>query len=908
MIADPRTLLRKLNSTCTKAFEAAASSCVSHRHYEVTVEHVLMALLDDPQSDVVSALAHYNVNAEVLRATVGRTVGDMKSGNPGKPTFSTLLLEWIQDSWVYASTELGEGLLRSGALLVRLIQAPNRYLPVELQALEQIPRDELRKDLPVIAAMSGEAAQQAASAQAGAPAAGGPAGSPGDGPLQRFTSDLTQRVRDGELDPIFGREREIRQMIEILVRRRKNNPIIVGEAGVGKTALVEGLAQRVVEGSVPDQLKNVRVLSLDLGALQAGAGMKGEFENRLKGVVEAVKSSATPIILFIDEAHTIIGAGGAAGGSDAANLLKPALARGELRTVAATTYAEYKKYFEKDAALERRFQPVHCGEPSVEVATVMLRGVAPKFEESHGVVIRDEAVVAAVTLSSRYISGRQLPDKAVDLLDTSAAYVNLVRNADPAVLEDTRAELAAVERELAAMDRDDSAGIVRAADERAAAVARKEELSQQVEELAAKVAAQREITTRIDALRTQIAEATAPPAEATPDGEAASGEASEAAEGAAPEGGSSEAAPVNVEELRASLREELDRLRAIKPEDRLVAADVDESAVASIVADWTGIPVGKMVKDDVDAIVHLEERMRGRVRGQDMALAAIAREVRAARSGLKPPNTPLGVFLLVGPSGVGKTETALTLADLLFGGERFVVTINMSEFQERHTVSRLIGSPPGYVGYGEGGVLTEAVRHRPYSVVLLDEVEKADKEVLNLFYQVFDKGTLSDGEGREVDFKNTIIILTSNLATDLITTSAAPDEELPEYEELTALIKPTLSAHFKPALLARMTVVPYIPIRPDALKGIARMKLGGIVKRAEAAHGLRLEVGDDVVDAIAARCQEVESGARNVDHILRGTVMPLVSSEILRSIADGEELGVMRLVLDEAGEIACEKG
>lgn len=904
LIADPRTLLRKLNTTCTKAFEAAASSCVSHRHYEVTVEHVLMALLEDPQSDVTSALAHYNVNAEVFHATLGRYIGEMKSGNPGKPTFSTLLLEWIQDAWIYASTELGDTLLRSGALLVRLVQSPNRYLPVEFPALEQIPRDELRKDLPVIAAMSGEAAQQAAATQSSAKSAGpgGPVGAPGDGPLQRFTSDLTARFRNGELDPIFGREREIRQMIEILVRRRKNNPIIVGEAGVGKTALVEGLAQRIVEGTVPEQLKNVKVLSLDLGALQAGAGVKGEFENRLKGVIEAVKSSPTPIVLFIDEAHTIIGAGGSAGGGDAANLLKPALARGELRTVAATTYAEYKKYFEKDAALERRFQPVHCGEPSVDVATIMLRGVAPKFEESHGVVIRDEAVVAAVSLSSRYISGRQLPDKAVDLLDTSAAYVNLVRNAPPAILEDTKAELAAVERELEAMDRDESAGVIPLAELRKETEDKKAALLATVAELEEKVAEQRKIVERIDELRGQIRSATAP-AEAAEDEASKKTESDKAAEAA-----SAPVEKVDVDAARASLREELEKLRNIKAEDRLVAADVDESAVSSIVADWTGIPVGKMVKDDVEAIVHLEDRMQARVRGQDMALAAIAREVRAARSGLKPPNTPLGVFLLVGPSGVGKTETALTLADLMFGGERFVVTINMSEFQERHTVSRLIGSPPGYVGYGEGGVLTEAVRHRPYSVVLLDEVEKADKEVLNLFYQVFDKGMLSDGEGRVVDFKNTIVILTSNLATDLITTTAAPDEEPPDYDELITIIKPTLSAHFKPALLARMTVVPYVPIRPDALKGIARMKLGGIVSRAKAAHGMDLQITDKVIDAIADRCQEVESGARNVDHILRGTVMPLVSSEILKSIAAGEELDKMQLDLDDAGEIICVKG
>jgi type VI secretion system protein VasG len=882
LIGEPRSLLRKLDGTCTRALEGAAGACMSSRHYEVTVEHVLLALLDDRGSDVTTIFEHYRIDLTHARASLQRYMSELRSGNAGKPVFSTLLFEWIQDAWIYASTELGESQVRSGALLVRLALAATKYLPNELPLLERLPREELRKDLAVIAATSVEAqdglkvtesqtAATAASGDGGRPAKGAPTqlGKP-DGPLAKFTTDLTQRARDGELDPVFGREGEIRQVIDILARRRKNNPIIVGEAGVGKTALVEGLAVRIAEGTVPDQLKNVAVLSLDLGALQAGAGVKGEFENRLKGVISEVKASPRPIVLFIDEAHTIIGAGGPQGGGDAANLLKPALARGELRTIAATTWAEFKRYFEKDAALERRFQPVKVDEPSIEKAILMLRGLAASFEEAHGVVVQDDAVKAAVTLSSRYISGRLLPDKAVDLLDTSAARVKVIRAAPPAVLEDTQAELAGVIRELEAIERDHKAGLGIDEQAKTAAAARQESLTARVTELTQRAEGQRAIVSRIDDLRKLVA--------------------------AGDEG------------KRSELRAEIDSLKAIRPEDLLVHADVDEALVASIVADWTGIPVGKMVKDDIQGILRTEERLRHRVRGQDGALAVIARELRAARAGLKPTAQPLGVFLLVGPSGVGKTETALGLADLLFGGERFIVTINMSEFQERHTVSRLIGSPPGYVGFGEGGILTEAVRQRPYSVVLLDEVEKADKEVLNIFYQVFDKGMLADGEGRVVDFKNTVIIMTSNLATDLITGAAPPGGEIPALDDLIAIVKPTLTAHFKPALLARMTVVPYIPIGPEALLGIARMKMDSVSKRAKDSHGISLKIDDAVVEAIAARCREVESGARNVDHILRSSILPLLSTEILTRLADDKPLDAMQLVLDAQGNIVIAAG
>ena len=856
--AEPRALLNKLNPVCTRALERAAGACITHRQYEVTVEHVLLALLDDRETDVTVLLDHFRVDPSRVRAALQRTVEDQRSGNAGKPVFSPILLEWIQDAWLYASAELNDVRLRSGALLVRLTQAPTRYLSATPPGFDDLPRDELRKDLPVLANVSAEAAMAEQGAAAVAPAAG----AAGGGALAQFTTNLTERAKKGEIDPVFGREAEVRQVVDILCRRRKNNPIIVGEPGVGKTALVEGLAVRIANGDVPEQLRNVQVLVLDLGALQAGASMRGEFENRLRGVITEVKASPVPIVLFIDEAHTIIGAGGPQGGGDAANLLKPALARGELRTIAATTWAEYKRYFEKDAALERRFQPIKVEEPGIEQAVTMLRGLGRRFEEAHGVLIRDEAIRAAVELSSRYITGRQLPDKAVDLLDTAAARLKVLRGATPSALEDLRAQLAALDRQLEAMDREHAAGHSVDDDLRKAAMDERETLRAKATMIDADAKAQRQLVTRLDELRT---------------------------------GGKAR------DEIVAVLRE----LDAIPADKRLVRGDVDEDLVAAVVADWTGIPVGRMVQDDVRAIVELEPRLRERVRGQDGALAVIARELRAARSGLKAPGPPLGVFMLVGPSGVGKTETALGLSDIIFGGERFLITINMSEFQERHTVSRLIGSPPGYVGYGEGGKLTEAVRQRPYSVVLLDEVEKADREVMNLFYQVFDKGVLNDGEGRTISFSNTIVIMTSNLATDLLTTAASPEAPLPPYEDLVALVKPTLSAYFKPALLARMTVVPYVPIRPDALEGIVRTKLDAVAARARESHGHRIDFDATVIQAIASRCREVESGARNVDHILRGSILPLLSQRILQGLAEGTTKSTLTLGLDPSGGFAC---
>jgi type VI secretion system protein VasG len=861
LIVEPRPLLQKLNATCKRAFEVAAGDCVAKRHYEVTVEHVLLALLQDRESDICTVLEHFQVDPVALESTVQRYVGELRTGNPGKPVFSALLLEWVQDAWVYVSAELELMQVRSGALLVRLSQAPSRYLPFPLPVLDGVPRDELRRDLALIGATSREAAETPREGPGGG---GSPTGAAErGGPLERFTSDVTEAARTGRIDPIIGREAEVRQVIQILLRRRKNNPIVVGEAGVGKTALVEGLALRIVAGDVPEGLRNVRLLSLDLGALQAGAGVKGEFENRLKGVIEQVKASEIPIVLFIDEVHMLMGAGGQQAG-DAANLLKPALARGELRTIGATTYAEFKRYIEKDPALERRFQPVHVHEPSVEVAITMLMGVAEKFATAHGVFIHERAIRTAVTLSDRYISGRQLPDKAVDLLDTAATYLKLVKGASPARLEDELAHREAARRELAAKKATHEAGVDIPKEEISELEAKIALHDTCIAELEVRLAKQRGLVDEVTRLR----------------GEPAS------------------------DQQRDKVRAALKQLADIAPEERLVAADVDEQTVAHVVSNWTGIPVGNMVKDEAASILGLEATLHTRVRGQDEALSLIARELRAARAGLKPESNPLGVFLAVGPSGVGKTETALALADALFGGERFIVTINMSEFQERHTVSRLIGSPPGYVGYGEGGVLTEAVRHRPYSVVLLDEVEKADAEVMNIFYQVFDKGTLADGEGRVVDFRNTVIMMTSNLATDLIA-AAGEGPEKADIETLTKLVRPTLNSYFKPALLARMTVVPYLPISPDILLDICRMKLAAVQRRTLKNHKIELSIADSVFGAIVERCREVETGARNVDHILRGSVLPVLANRLLAGMSEGRPVTGLKLDLDKSGGIVC---
>ena len=868
MLVDPKSIIKRLTRPCTAALEAGVVQCVTARHYEVTLEHVMLALLDNADSDLAFLVMHYDLDPARLRQALQRSLEDLRSGNAGKPTFSPVMLEWMQDAWTIGSVEYGFQKIRSGVLFARLVQQPSKYSVSNIGAyLEAIPKDDLKTNLPKILSGSKEDAE---SAMPGTPGAAGgklPAGvasAGADSALAKFCVDYTGKARAGEIDPIFGREREIRQIIDILARRRKNNPIIVGDSGVGKTALVEGLALLITQNQVPPLLQGVEIMGLDLGLLQAGAGVKGEFENRMKQVINEVKGSAKPIILFIDEAHTIIGAGGPQGGGDAANLLKPALARGELRTIAATTWSEYKKYFEKDAALERRFQPVKVDEPSEPVAVIMLRGLRPKFEEAHNVIITDEAVVAAVRLSARYISGRQLPDKAVDLLDTCSARVKVALQQKPAAVEDAEVLITNLTHEMAALARDKGAGIK--VDE------------EHVLELETKLAKAKEDLVTVAAAYAKETEGTKIVIEARKKmGAAKTDEERDAA--------------------RTEVVAALNALNASQSEVPLIRPDVDEAMVAQVVAAWTGIPVGKMVQDDVKALLEMEALLTRRIKGQDYGIHTIAKELRSARAGLKPLNTPQGVFILVGPSGTGKTETALGIADLMFGGERMMTVINMSEFQEKHTVSRLIGSPPGYVGFGEGGMLTEAVRQRPYTVVLLDEVEKADPDVLNLFYQVFDKGMLSDGEGRLVDFKNTVIILTSNLATDKITnmTLAARDEDPnrrldndPVFmKEIVDAMKPTLVAHFKPALLARMTMIPYLPISPEALGSITRLKMDGLVDRMRKSQRIEATYTDELVAMIAARCTEVDTGARNIDHILRASLLPQLSVAILEKMAEG---------------------
>jgi type VI secretion system protein VasG len=886
-----KSLLRRLNRYCTRTLEGAAGICVSRGHYEVSVEHFLLQMAEDPGADFQHILRHFEIEPAHFQKALQRAVEDFKSGNAGKPVFSPMLLEWFQDAWLMASLELGLAEIRSGCLAAVLVDRPSRYSSgAFIDMLDKISKEDLRKNLLAIVEQSSESAKVmgAAPERAEAPGVRRPEG---DSALARFTMDFTGRARAGEIDPVFGRDREIRQMIDILARRRKNNPIVVGEAGVGKTAVVEGLALKIVEGDVPSILEGVELLGLDLGLLQAGAGVKGEFENRLKAVISEVKESPKPIVLFIDEAHTIIGAGASAGGGDAANLLKPALARGELRTVAATTWSEYKKYFEKDAALARRFQLVKLDEPSEQDTVLMMRGLREKYEASHNIRILDEAVVEAVKLSSRYISGRQLPDKAVDLLDTCSARVRIGLSSRPSELEDASRRIQTLERELGALERDRAAGVAVESERIDELKANIESARKEAADLEARWLREKEAVDKVLALRAAIE------GDGTPAPQEAAQSDSEAGAAKAEEEAAAKEAKIDPETAKKELGSALAALREAQGKSPFIPIEVNGEVIARVVSDWTGIPLGKMVRDESQTILQFDDRLRERIKGQDHAIEALARGIRAAKAGLQNPRTPIGVFLFVGPSGVGKTESGLGLADLLFGGERFMVTINMSEFQEKHTVSRLIGSPPGYVGYGEGGVLTEAVRQRPYSVVLLDEVEKADPEVLNLFYQVFDKGMLSDGEGRVVDFKNTVILLTSNLASDTIV-SMCGGPVRPEVDEIMNAIRPALIKHFKPALLGRMTVVPFYPISMDAMKEIVSLKMNQVGKRLLESHRMKFDYDPAVVELISQRCTEVESGARNIDHIINGTLLPMMSTEILERMGTGSLTDSLRVELD----------
>lgn len=908
MSVNLRGLIGKLNPATRGHVEAAAGLCLSRTHYDVEIEHYLIKALDTADGDLAAILKHYGINRSRLADDLARGMDRLKSGNARTPSLSPQLVKMLSEAWSVGSVDYGAPRVRSGHCLIGLLGNDElaRVANDISSELAKIPLDALRKDFVTITAPSSEASEEVAldsgagESAAAAAAPGGKAG--GRTPnLDQYTVDLTQNARNGKIDPVLGRDFEVRQVVDILTRRRQNNPIMVGEAGVGKTAVVEGFALRIAEGDVPPPLRNVSLRSLDLAMLQAGAGVKGEFENRLKGLIAEVKASPTPIILFIDEAHTMIGAGGAAGQNDAANLLKPALARGELRTIAATTWSEYKKFFEKDPALSRRFQVVKVDEPTEDVCLLMLRSIVPALEKHHKVRILDSGVDAAVRLSHRYLPDRQLPDKAVSVLDTACARLALGQSATPGPIEDLRRQINDLDVQSRVLTREVAAGADHS--ERLTNIATLRGNTQdQLTVLEARWEKERTLVDEIRALRQQLEGGTA---DSAPEADADEPKADAATDDAKAEAkDEAKAATVDVDALRADLTSRTASLDEMQGENPLVRVCVDASIVGEVISGWTGIPVGKMLADELTTMLKLEEYLGTRVIGQSHALEQLSRRIRTSKAGIEDPNKPKGVFMLVGPSGVGKTETALTLADLLYGGDRNLITINMSEFQEAHTVSTLKGSPPGYVGYGEGGVLTEAVRRRPYSVVLLDEVEKAHPDVLELFFQVFDKGVMDDGEGRTIDFKNTIILLTTNAGTETIMKLTADPETMPFADALAKSLKPELDGVFKPAFLGRMVIIPYYPVRDEALKQIIRLKLGRVQRRLRDIHRVELQHDETLVEQIAARCTEVESGARNVDNILTNTLLPEVSNLLLASMADGQKPSALMVTVGENGDLA----
>jgi type VI secretion system protein VasG len=904
-----KSLIGKLNHSSRAALEGAAGLCVSRTHYDIEVEHYLLKLLDQDQGDLTKILKHFEINRSRFTAELNSSIDKLKSGNARTPAISPTVLKMLSTAWMAGSIDFNAEQIRTGFTVLALASDDElaRMMREISREFQKVDAEALRKDFAAILAQSNEQETFGSVSKESAevtPRTGGKTPN-----LDQFTINLTEKAAKGQIDPVLGRDFEIRQVVDILTRRRQNNPILTGEAGVGKTAVVEGFAIRVAQGDVPPSLKNVTIRTLDLALLQAGAGVKGEFENRLKGLIEEVKSSPTPIILFIDEAHTMIGAGGQAGQNDAANLLKPALARGELRTIAATTWSEYKKYFEKDAALARRFQVVKVEEPEEAQCMVMMRGLVASLEKHHNVRILDEAVSAGVHLSKRYLAGRQLPDKAVSVLDTACARLSLGQNTIPPAIEDTTRQLddlAVQERVLTrevAVGLDHTERLQGIAQQKAAVSARLETLNQRWKQERELVMSIREIRSKLENGQAQTADTNV---QSPRRSERAAGVDTGATVGAAIATAAVADAEVSPNKLRAQLAQLEVQLSALQAEEGLIRVCVDAQIVGEVISGWTGIPVGKMMKDEISTILSLKDLLGNRVIGQTAALDIIAQRIETSRANLDDPEKPVGVFMLIGPSGVGKTETALALSDLLYGGEHNLITINMSEFQEAHTVSTLKGSPPGYVGYGEGGVLTEAVRRRPYSVVLLDEVEKAHADVLELFYQVFDKGRMEDGEGREIDFKNNIIILTTNACTDQMMKLCADPETAPSSNGLVQALKPELNKIFKPAFLGRMVIIPYYPVRDEALKKIIRLKLGKIQRRIQENHRIVLSCDDKLIDQVAQRCTEVESGARNVDNILSNSLLPDISRQILTRMAEGEKITGISVSVDADGAFKYE--
>ncbi len=908
MTVSLKSLIAKMNSTTRNALEAAAGLCLSRTQYDVEIEHFLLKLLDQQNNDVAHILRYFEIDVSRLTSQILRVLDKLKTGNAKTPSLSPYLVRMLKEAWTVGSVDFAGKEVRSGFAIIALLSDEDlaRTVPEIGRVLTNIRPEVLRREFTSIVSQSQESSvEDKRAAQTELASAGSISGTSPN--LDQYTVNLTENARLGKIDTVLGRDSEIRQIVDILMRRRQNNPILTGEAGVGKTAIVEGFALRVSKGDVPLPLRNVAVRTLDLALLQAGAGIKGEFENRLKTLIDEVKKSPIPIVLFIDEAHTMIGAGGQAGQNDAANLLKPALARGELRTIAATTWSEYKKYFEKDPALARRFQVVKVEEPTESQCMVMMRGIVGALEKHHNVRILDEGLAAAVTLSHRYLAGRQLPDKAVSVLDTACARLALGQNATPPAIEDLTRQIDDLDVQERILSRESATGVNHS--ERLEQVAQTRTLlAHDLADLDSKWQQTKILVEQIRDIRKQL-ETAADRAHIDRIKAAHSSNGTSTSDAQIrqrlPERATATAVLSDGEdqvELRKKLASLSKDLEEVQGTEILVRVCVDAPVIGQVISGWTGIPLGKMIKDELTTVLQLEEHLGRRVIGQDHALRLISQRIQTGRANLDDPGKPLGVFLLLGPSGVGKTETALALSDLLYGGEHNLITINMSEFQEAHTVSTLKGSPPGYVGFGEGGVLTEAVRRRPYSVVLLDEVEKAHQDVRELFYQVFDRGMMEDGEGREIDFKNTIILLTSNAGTEDVMQWCADSNELPSPEEIVTALKPKLNNIFKPAFLGRMLIVPYYPLQDDTLNRIVDLKLRKIQRRMLENHKIAFEYDENVVKEVAERCTEVESGARNVDNILTNTLLPDISRQLLTSMAEGQKLSSFHVGINADGQ------
>lgn len=886
---DLKSLINKLNEPCRQALEGAAGLCMARAHYNVEAEHWLLKLLEIPDSDLMSILKKFEVDLGKLKQDLNKELDRIKSGNSRSPALSPTIVDLAKNAWILASVEYGHPVTTSAHILTALMLDENLRRSTEATSgeLKKVLPESLRELTRATVGTTNESAQSAGIGDTNsnnASASGMPSKSPS---LDKFTTNLTEDAKQGKIDPILGRDEEIRQIIDVLIRRRQNNPILTGEAGVGKTAVVEGFALRIASGDVPEPLKGVTVRSLDLGLLQAGASVKGEFENRLKSVIAEVKSSPEPIIMFIDEAHTLIGAGGKEGQGDAANLLKPALARGELRTIAATTWAEYKKYFERDPALTRRFQVVKIEEPTENKAIDMMRAISEMLQNHHGVRIMDEAIVDSVRLSARYITARQLPDKSVSLLDTACARVALSQSATPAAVEDTRRRITQCKTNITSLERENAT--LGNCEERINNLKSEQiELEKFLTEQEKQWNKEKSKVLEIHTLQKQIED----------DFHAQKLSDEEAKKKDAPKLLSED----EREKIKSELHKLMSELAEIQGQDPMIQVNVASQAIAEVVANWTGIPVGKMISDEIKSILDLSERLGQRVIGQPHALDAVAESIRTSRAGLTDPRKPIGVFFMVGSSGVGKTETALALADVLYGGEQNITTINMSEFKEEHKVSMLLGSPPGYVGYGEGGVLTEAVRRKPYSVILLDEMEKAHPGVQDIFYNLFDKGTIKDGEGRDIDFRNTVIIMTSNAGEEHIRAICAAGEELPEPDVLLDNFRPQLLQYFKPAFLGRTTVIPYYPLSDDNLLKICEINMKRIEKRIRTHYDAEFTYDEDVMLHIVGRSQEVDTGARNIENILTRTVLPTMASECLSNMADGNNIDKIHLGVTEEGQ------